>query len=59
MVVILQYIQISNHNIVHLKLTQCYNVNCISIKLEEKKKSSVGGMRWRKEQNALFFKRGM
>lgn len=39
MVVILQYIQISDHNIVHLKLTQWYNVNYISIKLEEKRKA--------------------
>ena len=31
-VIILQYIHIENHYIVHLKLTHCY-VNCISIKL--------------------------
>lgn len=48
----------SNHYIVHLKLTQCY-VNYVSTKLGRKKQSSVEGMRWRKEQNALFFERGM
>ena len=38
-VIILQYVFVSNHHIIHLKLTQCH-VNYISIKLKEKLKKN-------------------
>ena len=50
MVIILQYIHISNHHVVYLKIYTMFDINYITVKLERKKGYGTAKVEWGKEE---------